>query len=63
VIVDPAVTEPLPLAWLRSRTGFSPFAGTPLAGWPVTTVLRGAVVYDRHATVGEPAGRPLRYLM
>ncbi|MEM8886187.1 MAG: dihydroorotase [Planctomycetota bacterium] len=62
VIVDPDVTEPLPVAWLRSKTGFSPFVGTKLAGWPETTVLRGTVVYHRHATVGDPRGKPVTFV-
>lgn len=61
VIVDPDVTEPLPLEWLQSRAGWSPYAGTPLAGWPETTVLRGAVVWSRHRPVGAPRGRPLTF--
>ncbi len=58
-LVDPSVTEDLPAKWLRSRAGRSPFEGRPLAGWPVTTVLRGAVVYHKHELVGEPSGSPL----
>ncbi|MHC4849480.1 MAG: dihydroorotase [Planctomycetota bacterium] len=61
VIVDPAVQQPLRLEWLRSRAGFSPFVGTTLAGWPETTIVRGNVVYHRHATVGEAAGRPVSF--
>lgn len=60
-IVDPDVRGPLPLEWLESRAGASPYVGTELAGWPVTTVLRGRVVYDEHAPLGEPAGRPLEF--
>lgn len=61
VIVDPTVTRPLPLEWLESRAGWSPYAGRELAGWPVTTVLRGAIVYDTHAPVGPPSGQPVRF--
>jgi len=61
VLVDPTITEPLPLSWLESRAGYSPFEGVPLAGWPVTTVLRGEVVYHDRAVVGEPKGTPLRF--
>ncbi|MDA1264242.1 MAG: dihydroorotase [Planctomycetota bacterium] len=61
VLVDPSVTEALPLEWLRSRAGWSPFAGRELAGWPVTTVLRGEVAYHDHELVKAPGGRPLRF--
>ena len=60
-LVDPSVTEKLPSEWLRSRAGRSPFEGTPLAGWPVTTVLRGQIVYHQHELVGVPIGQPLTF--
>ncbi|MHC4954479.1 MAG: dihydroorotase [Planctomycetota bacterium] len=58
VLVDPSIGDPLPLEWLHSRAGYSPYLGLPLAGWPTTTILRGRVVYRDHAPVGEPDGRP-----
>ena len=58
VLVDPSVQQPLPLEWLHSRAGYSPYLGLPLAGWPVTTILRGRIVHDRMAPVGSPDGRP-----
>ncbi len=60
-LVDPTVRAPLPLEWLRSKAGFSPYAGWELAGWPVTTVLRGEIAYRDHEVVGVPRGRPLEY--
>jgi len=59
-LVDPEVRGPLPLEWLASRAGWSPYEGVELAGWPVTTVLRGEVVYDAGRVVGAPRGLPLR---
>ena len=61
VLVDPAVRQPLPTAWLQSRAGWSPHVGTLLAGWPTTTVLRGSVVWRDLAPVGEPDGRPISF--
>jgi dihydroorotase len=61
VLVDPNVSDDLPLEWLRSRTGFSPFEGTPLAGWPETTVLRGAIAYSKHEAIGDALGQPIRF--
>ena len=60
-IVDPGIDQPLPLDWLRSRAGWSPYEGVALAGWPVTTVLRGRVAWHDGAPVGPPDGRPLRF--
>lgn len=61
VLVDPAEQGPLPLGWLRSRAGYSPYVGMRLAGWPVTTVLRGRVVHRDGATVGDPRGAPAKF--
>ncbi len=59
VLVDSSITNPLPLEWLRSQAGYSPYEGVELAGWPVVTVLRGRPVYRDHEAIGEPCGRPL----
>lgn len=59
VVVDPNQQGPLPLEWLRSRAGFSPYVGIQMHGWPRETVLRGQIVYRAHAPVGTPSGQPL----
>lgn len=61
VIVDPDETGPLPEDWLRSRAGYSPYVGTPLAGWPIVSVLRGRIAYRDHAPTIEPSGKPVRF--
>lgn len=61
VLVDPDIRQSLPTAWLQSRAGWSPHAGTLLAGWPVATVLRGHIVWRDLAPVGEPDGQPLTF--
>lgn len=61
VVVDPDRRGPLRLEELRSKAGWSPYAGVDLAGWPVATVLRGRVVYQDGAAVGDPAGAALVY--
>jgi dihydroorotase len=61
VVVDPDVRGPLPLEWLHSRAGWSPFAGTELAGWPELVVLRGEVSYRGRAPVGPPRGRAVDF--
>ncbi|MCP3914577.1 MAG: dihydroorotase [bacterium] len=61
VIVDPEVSQPLPLEWLESRARSSPYAGRPLAGWPQTTVLRGEIAYAEHALVEPVRGQPVTY--
>lgn len=60
-IVDPSITCEMPLEWLKSKVGWSPYAGTVLAGWPTTTIVRGDVTWDDHAPVGEPGGAPVAF--
>lgn len=60
VVVDPNVVRPLPLEWLKSRAGYSPYVGMELAGWPTLTVLRGEVVY-RDGLALPASGKPLVY--
>jgi len=59
VLVDPDVHGPLPLRWLHSRAGYSPYEGMAMHGWPVVTVLRGQIAYANHAPVGLARGRPV----
>ena len=61
VLDDLAERGPLPLAWLHSRAGYSPYVGWDLCGWPQVVVLRGQVAYRDHAPVGPARGQPLRY--
>jgi dihydroorotase len=61
VVVDPEQHGPLPLGWLHSRAGYSPYVGMELAGWPRAVVLRGEIAYRDGAPVGAPRGRPLRF--
>ncbi|MEO0481028.1 MAG: dihydroorotase [Planctomycetota bacterium] len=61
VLIDPEIREPLPLEWLKSRAGFSPYEGVELAGWPIATVLRGEIVARDRELVGNARGAALRY--
>ena len=48
--------------WLASKCGWSPFEGETLIGWPMATVIRGRVVMRDGELIGEPAGRPARFV-
>ncbi len=61
VLVDPDIRGALPLHWLHSRAGYSPFEGLDLAGWPIAVVLRGQVVYRAHEPQAPPSGQMLRF--
>ena len=60
-LVDLSRTERITNAWIRSRCGWTPFDGMPVAGWPVATVVRGHVVMRDGEALGEPIGAPMRF--
>jgi dihydroorotase len=62
VLVDLARRRRVERSMLVSRAGWSPFEGLWLTGWPVMTLVRGAVVAREGGLEGEPAGRPARFL-
>jgi dihydroorotase-like cyclic amidohydrolase len=47
-------------AELHSAQPYSPFDGMKLTGWPVTTLVRGKVVFQKGETVGKPQGEFVR---
>jgi allantoinase len=58
-IVDPAKSFVVRAADSKSTQGFSPFEGLEMSAQVVATYLRGAVIYQNGAVVGEPRGRYL----
>ncbi|MCK6490456.1 MAG: dihydroorotase [Planctomycetes bacterium] len=44
-----------------SRCGWTPFDGMTVTGWPLMTVVRGAVVMRDGQLLGAPGGRPCRF--
>jgi dihydroorotase len=61
-LVDRAARRTIRAADMASRCGWTPFDGREVTGWPVATVVRGHVVMRDGALVGDPVGRPLRYV-
>ena len=45
-----------------SKTGWTPFAGKTVTGWPVATVIRGRTVMRDGQLIGQPSGVPLRFV-
>jgi dihydroorotase-like cyclic amidohydrolase len=58
VLVDPDARREITPQSIRSRAARSPFEGKTLQGWPVLTVLRGAIIAEHGAlTVTKPGGQ------
>ena len=47
VLVDPRERRPVDPSRFFSKAKYSPWAGWELVGWPVLTLVRGEVVFDR----------------
>ncbi len=44
-------------SWIVSPCGWTPFAGMPVTGWPVATIVRGQPVMREDEVLGEPLGK------
>jgi dihydroorotase len=59
-IVDMKAERVIDNAWIGSKSGWTPFAGRKVKGWPVGTVVRGRVaMWDDE--LAQPKGRPVRF--
>jgi len=59
-ICDMNKTQTIAAANLHSAQPFSPFDGMTLTGWPVTTVVRGKIVFRNGETIDKPYGQFIR---
>ncbi len=60
VIADMKLSKKVDDEELYTKCGWSPFTGRKLKGWPVTTIVRGNVVYDA-GTIHKNKGEEVRY--
>lgn len=61
-IVDVKARRRIRNDWIASVSGWSPYDGTPVVGWPIHTIVRGHCVVRDEALAGQAQGRPLRFL-
>lgn len=62
VLVDLKKEVELTDEMMASKSGWTPFAGMSVTGFPVATVLRGQTVMRDGAVLGEPQGRPAQFI-
>ncbi len=61
-IVDLSAEREITQDWLASKSGWSPFTGMRVKGWPIATVVRGHIVMrDGALTSSQARGRPIRF--
>jgi dihydroorotase len=60
-IVDLKAKREIRNSWIKSRTGYTPFDGMKVTGWPVMSVLRGELRMREDELLGAPRGAPVRF--
>jgi dihydroorotase len=60
-VVDLEAARTIENRWIRSRSGWTPFDGMRVRGWPIATVVRGGVTMRDDELLGPPRGRPVAF--
>ena len=60
-LVDLKAERVIDDSWIASKSGWTPFHGKVVKGWPKATVIRGATVMRDDELLGQAIGRPLRF--
>jgi len=60
-IVDLSAKREISNRWIASRSGWTPYDGLSVTGWPIHTIINGQSVVLDEVLVGEPIGQPLTF--
>jgi len=60
-IVDLKRKETITTEWSKSKCGWTPFDGFEATGWPIATIIRGAIVMRDGEIVRKGGGAPVRF--
>jgi len=60
-IVDMKRRETITHSWSATRSGWTPFNGMSVTGWPVMTIIRGRTVMRENEIIGAAGGEPIRF--
>lgn len=60
-LVDLSARRTIERNWIASRSGWSPFEGHTVTGWPVMTMVGGHVVMREDEVLGSPQGQVIRF--
>ena len=61
-LVDMAARRTIRNDWIASRSGWTPYDGMAITGWPIHTVIRGQLVVRDEQLVGTPLGKAIHFL-
>jgi dihydroorotase len=60
-LVDMQAKRTIEDSWIVSPCGWTPFAGMPITGWPLMTIIRGKPVMRENEILGTPSGRLVHF--
>jgi dihydroorotase len=60
-VVDLKAERRIEKDWLASKSGWSPFEGMTIKGWPMMTIVRGSLVMRDGELQGKAQGAPVRF--
>jgi len=61
-IVDLRARRAIRNGWIASVSGWTPYDGLTVTGWPIHTVVRGHCVVRDETLAGQPSGAAVRFL-
>ena len=60
-IVDLNKKQKIQNQWIVSRSGWTPYDGVEVKGWPVGTIIRGNIVMKDGKILSENSGKPIHF--
>jgi dihydroorotase len=60
-LVDLKARRTIRREWMATKSGWTPFEGKEIRGWPMATIVRGQVVMREDQLLGSPIGAPIRF--
>lgn len=60
-IVDMQAERTITDKWIASKSGWTPYDGMKVKGWPISTIVRGNVVMHEDQLLGDPVGEAVRF--
>jgi len=61
-LVDLAAQRTIRNDWIASRSGWTPYDGMTVTGWPIHTAVRGQMAVCDEQLIGSPRGKTIRFL-
>ena len=61
-IVDLKKQKIIDNKWIASKSGWTPYDGVKVKGWPILTIIRGQIIMKEDSVIGEPKGEKISFL-